>query len=215
MARIRILVADDHEVVRQGLVLVLRQEPDFAVVAEAGDGLEALMKARDTQPDLALLDWKMPRMSGLEAARAISRAVPTARVLILSGAPVEDAALDALDDGVTGFVHKDVSPTGLAEAIRTVAAGRAYFSAEIVAALGKRSQAPAAGQESPALSPREVEVLQLMATAATYREIGERLFIGEETVRTYAKRILAKLGQPNRTQAVLAAARAGIISIRL
>lgn len=211
MNRIRLVIADDHEVVRKGLMLVLRQEPDFEIVAEAHNGREALALAGQWEPDLILLDWKMPEMDGLAAAAAIRRQSPDVRTLILSGAPIEAAALDALDEGVDGFVHKDTSPADLAEAIRIVAGGRSYLGPEIKQALVSRAQARRAPHVT--LTPREMEVLQLMATAATYREIGEQLHISEETVRSHAKSILAKLDQPNRTQAVIAAVRGGLISL--
>jgi DNA-binding NarL/FixJ family response regulator len=219
--KIRILLADDHEVVRRGLMLVLRQEPDFEVVGEAENGAEAVSLAVDLAPDLALLDWKMPKMDGLQAAREIKRNTASVRTLILSGAavvgrqPSTTAVLDALDDGVDGFVHKDISPRQLAHAIRVVAGGKAYLGPEVTQALISRSQS--AGQPIqptiPSLSAREMEVLNLMATPATYREIGEQLYIGEETVRTYAKRIFSKLDQPNRTQAVIMAIRVRLITI--
>lgn len=215
MSAIRILIADDHEVVRRGLALVLRQEPDFAVVGEACNGLEAIAQAQALRPDLALLDWKMPQMDGLQAAAAIQAQRPETRTLVLSGAPLETAVFDALDNGVNGFIHKDVSPRGLAHAVRVVAGGQPYLGPEITQAMIARSRQP---HDDPpktavALSPRELEVLNLMATPATYREIGAQLFIGEETVRTYAKRLFTKLNQPNRTQAVIAALRAGLIEL--
>lgn len=216
---IRILLADDHEVVRRGLMLVLRQEPDFEIVGEAENGAEAVSMAIDLVPNLALLDWKMPRMDGLQAAREIKRHVASVRTMILSGAavvgqqPSATAVLDALDDGVDGFVHKDISPRQLAHAIRVVAGGKSYLGPEVTQALISRSQSVNQPAILPTLSTREIEVLNLMATPATYREIGEQLYIGEETVRTYAKRIFTKLDQPNRTQAVIMAIRAGLIAI--
>jgi DNA-binding NarL/FixJ family response regulator len=211
MDKIRLIIADDHEVVRKGLMLVLRQEQDFEIVAEAHNGREAVELAARQKPDLILLDWKMPEMDGLAAAAAIRQQTPGVRTLILSGASIEAAALDALDEGVDGFVHKDTSPGDLAEAIRIVAGGRSYLGPEIKQALARRAQATQAAHVT--LTPREMEVLQLMATAATYREIGEQLYIGEETVRSHAKSVLAKLDQPNRTQAVIAAVRARLISL--
>jgi DNA-binding NarL/FixJ family response regulator len=205
------VVADDHEVVRKGLMLVLRQEPDFEIVGEAHNGREAVTLCAQREPDLALLDWKMPEMDGLAAAATIQQQSPGVRTLILSGAPIEAAALDALDEGVDGFVHKDTSPADLAKAVRIVASGKKFLGPEIQQALIERARQAAAPQVF--LSPREMDVLQLMATAATYREIGEQLYIGEETVRSHAKSILAKLDQPNRTQAVIAAIRAELISL--
>jgi len=215
MKKIRIVLADDHTVVRRGLALVLRQEPDFEIVGEAADGETAVSLVHKLQPDLALLDWKMPHMTGLEAAQQMHKCCPHIRTLILSGAAINTAVFDALENGVHGFVHKDINPSDLIHAIRTVASGKPYLGTELIQALLTQNQIHTAPKPEPApqLSKRELEVLNLMATPATYREIGATLFIGEETVRTYTKRILTKLNQPNRTQAVIAALRAGIISL--
>ena len=215
MSKIRILIVDDHEVVRRGLALVLDQEPDFQIIGEACDGQEAVSMVFDTVPDLVLLDWKMPRLDGVAAAKEIRQQLATTRILMLSGAPVEAAVFDALDQGIDGFVHKDISPVDLAHAIRIVAEGKPYLGPDIMQALVRysRRDKPPMTQARPSLSDRELEVLNLMATPATYRQIGEQLYIGEETVRTYVKRILNKLDQPNRTQAVIAAIRADLISL--
>jgi DNA-binding NarL/FixJ family response regulator len=124
---IRILIADDHEVVRRGLALLLKQEPDLDVIGEARDGQEAVSMVIEMQPDVVLLDWKMPRLDGLQAARQIRQNVATSRILMLSGAPLDSAVFDALDQGIDGFVNKDVSPTDLAHAIRIIAAGKPYL----------------------------------------------------------------------------------------
>lgn len=215
MNKIRILIADDHEVVRRGLALVLRQEEDFEIAGEASDGQEAVSMVFDMVPDIILMDWKMPRLDGVLAAKEIRYQSATTRILMLSGAPVEAAVLDALDKGIDGFVHKDISPGDLAHAIRVVAQGKPYLGPEITQALIRHSRRKSwpATQKRPSLSDRELEVLNLMATPATYRQIGEQLFIGEETVRTYVKRILTKLEQPNRTQAVIAGLRANLITL--
>ena len=215
MSKIRILIADDHEVVRRGLALVLRQEPDFEIVGEARDGQEAVSMVFDSVPDIILMDWKMPRLDGVLAAKEIKHQSATTRILILSGAPIEAAVLDALDKGIDGFVHKDISPRDLAHAIRVVAQGKPYLGPQITEALIRHSQRESGSLaiERPSLSDRELEVLNLMATPATYRQIGEQIFIGEETVRTYVKRILTKLEQPNRTQAVIAGLRANLITL--
>ena len=212
MSKIRILIADDHEVVRAGLALVLRQEPGFEIIGEAKDGTETLAKVRDLRPDLVLLDWKMPEMNGILAARAIRQHMPGVRILVLSGAPIEDAVLDNLDAGVDGFVHKVISPANLALAIRVVAGGQPYLAPEVTKALLERAKL-GGRRVQVSLSSREMDVLRLMATPATYREIGDQLSISEETVRTHAKNILAKLKQPNRTQAVIAGLRAELISL--
>jgi DNA-binding NarL/FixJ family response regulator len=215
--QIRILIADDHAVVRRGLALVLRQEPDFLVAGEAADGQTAVSQTLASRPDLVLLDWKMPGIDGLAAAHRIKQEAPATQILMLSGAPVETAVLDALSEDVDGFVHKDVSPAGLAHAIRVVAGGKRFLGPEIseLLLLHSRRSAPPAPGAAPSLSPRELDVLRLMATPATYREMGEHLFIGEETVRTYVKRIFKKLelDNPSRTQAVIAGLRLGLIEI--
>ncbi|MCA9924011.1 MAG: response regulator transcription factor, partial [Anaerolineales bacterium] len=199
------------------LALVLRQESDFEIVGEAEDGKTAVSLAQQLQPDLALLDWKMPHMTGFEAANEMQACCPHVRVLVLSGAAIETAVFDALENGVHGFVHKDINPSDLIHAIRVVAGGKPYLGHELIQALLTRNQTDTSppSKPMPRLSSRELEVLKLMATPATYREIGAALFISEETVRTYTKRILTKLNQPNRTQAVIAALRADIISLDL
>lgn len=210
---IRLLIADDHEVVRKGLAMVLRLEPGFEVVGEARDGAEAVRRARELCPDVLLLDLKMPNMGGELAAQVVRRACPQTRILILSGAEIDEAVLDMLDS-VDGYVLKDVSPEELISAIRTLAGGRQYIHSAVTRALLERMSAGMTVADSRvALSPREMDVLRLMATPATYREIGGQLFISEETVRSHVKGILAKLHQPNRTQAVVAAVKLGLITL--
>lgn len=211
---IRILIADDHAVVRRGLVLVLRQEPDFVVVGEAEDGQTAVSLTQTLHPHVVVMDWKMPRLSGIEAAQVIKQANEGVQTLLLSGAAVETAVLDALESGVDGFVHKDITPAGLAHAIRTVASGRRYLGPEVTQALIARSRQPhTPSPETVALSAREQEILALMATPATYRDMATQLALSEATIHTYVKRILSKLDQPNRTQAVIAALRLNLIAL--
>lgn len=205
---IRILIADDHDIVRKGLVLVLRQEPDFEIAGEARDGAEAVRLAQAQRPDVALLDLKMPGLTGDAAARRVRACSPQTRIILLTGTEVDEAVLDVIES-VDGYVLKDISPDELARAIRLVARGGRYVHPAVLERMAARLNAPA--YTRAALSPREMEVLRLMATAATYREIGQKLFIAEETVRSHVKNILAKLDQPNRTQAVVAAVKMGLI----
>ncbi len=217
MNRIRILLADDHDIVRKGLRLVLGQEADFDVIGEARDGAQAVALVEADCPDVALLDLKMPNVGGAEAARQIARRCPGTHVLILSGADLDEGVLEALDAGADGYVPKDVGPEELAHAIRQIAAGGEYVHATLTRALRQRVATASARAVTPArptpLSPREMEVLQLLSKPATYRQIGEKLFISEETVRSHVKNILSKLEQPNRTQAVVAAVRLGLIRL--
>jgi DNA-binding NarL/FixJ family response regulator len=215
--KVHILIADDHDIVRKGLRLVLQQEPDFEVVGEARDGAEALARAQALSPDVVLLDLKMPNMDGEAAARELRRQCSGARVLILSGAELDEGVLDVLEVDVAGYVPKDISPDELAHAIRIVAEGKSYIHADVTRLLLQRMAAVPAPTLVHAqhikLSPREMEVLRLLPTPVTYREIGEKLFISEETVRSHVKNILVKLGQPNRTQAVVTAVKLGFITL--
>lgn len=223
MSELAILIVDDHEVVRRGLALVLKLEPGFRVVGEACNGVQAITEADRLNPDIILLDLKMPEMDGHMAAGYIKSRHPDTRVILLSGAEIDDDVFDALESGVDGYVSKEVSPQELAHAIRIVASGERYIHVSVTNALLKRVHTRPAGEgsaamraatfEDPHLSAREKDVLKLMSSPLTYREIGEKLFISEETVRTHVKSILAKLGQPNRTQAVVESVRLGLIQL--
>jgi DNA-binding NarL/FixJ family response regulator len=211
---IRILIVDDHAVVRKGLVMVLRLNPDFEIVGEAENGRRAVEMALTLQPDLVLLDLIMPEMDGAATAAALRTKTPDVRILILTGIELDEGVIDLLAAGVDGYVPKDIEPEELVEAIRRVAAGESYLHSAVTRHLLEQA---AARHTTPLpdihLTPREREVLELMATPATYKEIAEKLTVGEETIRSHTKRILSKLQQPNRGQAVLAAMRAGLIKL--
>jgi DNA-binding NarL/FixJ family response regulator len=212
---IRILIVDDHAVVRRGLVMVLRMEPDFEIVGEAENGVRAVELARQLQPDLVLLDFVMPEMDGEATALALQAALPEVRILMLSGVTLDERVLDMLATGVDGYVMKDIEPDELAQAIRTVARGEAYLHPALARRVLDRVNVRRSALSVPLvqLTQREHEVLRWMATPATYREIAERLYVSEETIRSHAKHILSKLQQPNRAQAVLAAVRVGLIEL--
>ena len=197
-------------------MMVLRLEPDFEVVGEAENGIVALKLAHQLHPDLILLDYAMPEMDGAETARELQLQLPKIKVLVLSGVEVDDRVLDLLASGVDGYIIKDIEPDELAQAIRTVAHGEAYLHPTLARRiLNRMTNNQQQDQPLPQarLTPRELEVLRLMATASTYREIAQQLFVSEETIRSHAKRILSKLQQPNRAQAVLAAVRAGLLEL--
>lgn len=212
--RIRLLIVDDHAVVRKGLVMMLRLEPDFEIIGEAENGTKAVKLAKQLQPDLVLLDFVMPEMDGQATAAALQAAAPDTRILMLTGVALDERVLEMLAVEVDGYVMKDIEPDELAQAIRTVARGEAYLHPTLARRLLNRVT-----ERRPALPPqiqltqREREILRWMATPATYREIAEKLFVSEETIRSHAKHILSKLQQPNRAQAVLAAVRAGLIDL--
>lgn len=214
----RILLADDHAIVRRGLEMVLSLEADFQVVGEAANGEEAIQLAKHLSPDLVLLDVKMPRLDGVAAAREIARRCPHTKILMLTGIEVGVEIAEALEAGADGYVLKEVSPEELIHAIRVICAGEAYLQPSVTKRVLERMRFSGKGRDAQGvmhedLTLRERQVLNLMATSATNREIGEKLNISEETVRSHTKNILSKLGQPNRTQAVLFALRRGLIEL--
>ncbi len=214
---LRILLADDHAIVRRGLQMVLSLEKDFEIVGEASTGTETVERTRALTPDIVLMDLKMPGASGALATRMIKQALPQVRVLILTGVNVDEEIASALEAGADGYVLKQVSPEELIHALRVVGSGEPFLQPAITRRLmHKLRPAPAHTPLSPkqfGLTPRECQVLELMATSATYREIAGQLVVSEETVRSHTKSILSKLGQPNRTQAVILALREGLITL--
>lgn len=210
---IRILIVDDHAVVRKGLSMVLRLEEDFDVVGEAGSGQEALEAAKHLKPDLVLLDLMMPDMHGGQAARLLRQAQPDIKTLILTGTEVDSRVLRIMESGVDGYVLKEIEPEELKQAIRAVAGGEAYLHPAVTRLLLDSLQGNIPEAKTSNLTPRELEVLDWIATSKTYRQIATELNISEETIRSHVKSILHKLDQPNRAQAVLAALREGLIEL--
>jgi len=212
---IRILIVDDHAVVRKGLAMVLRLERDFEVVGEAGDGQQGVELATVLQPDLVLIDLMMPKMDGVTATRTIRNILPESRILMLTGAELDERLPDTLSAGADGYILKDIEPEDLRAAIRAVARGESYLHPRVARMVLERSASLSKPAPQVRLTPRELEVLGWMATPMTYNEIATRLVLSEETIRSHAKRVLRKLGQPNRVQAVLAAVRLGYIELPL
>jgi len=201
---IKVLIVDDHAVVRDGLAKILGAESDIAIVGEAKDGLEAIKKAVALKPDVILMDIFMPYCTGLEATVAIRQKIADARLLILTVSEREEDLLQALRFGAQGYLLKSATITEVADAVRMVAAGEAMLSPHIVTRLVAELREKT---DEPALSTREVEVLQLLGEGLTNTEIASRLFIGESTVRTYLRRLLEKLHLKNRAEAIAYAAR--------
>lgn len=208
---IRILVVDDHAVVRKGLAMVLRQEPDFEVVGEAENGIKGLEAARSLDPDIILLDLVMPEMDGKEMALALRRSNPGIKIMMLTGTEVDDRVVDLVAAGVEGYVLKNIEPGDLVRAIHAVAHGEACLHPSVLRKILLRMEPQPS--YSAVLTPRELEVLGWMATSNTYKQIAVQLNVSEETVRSHAKNILEKLKQPNRAQAVLTALRMGLIQL--
>ncbi|MGY1808868.1 response regulator [Blastococcus sp. SYSU D00669] len=204
---IRILVVDDHPVVRGGLVGWLDAQPDLAVVGEAGDGLEALARVAETTPDVVLMDLRMPRMDGVTAIERLAAAHPAVRVLVLTTYDTDADIVRAVEAGATGYLLKDAPLPQLADAVRAAARGETVLAPPVAARLVSRLRAPAV--EAP--TPRELEVLRGVARGLTNAEIGRELFIGEATVKTHLLRVFAKLGVDDRTRAVMVAVERGLL----
>lgn len=206
---IRLIIADDHPVVREGLRAVLDSEADVEVVGEAGDGREALQLVESLQPDLVLMDLQMPDMDGVAATRRIGRDHDGVGVLILTTYDTDADITRAVAAGATGYLLKDASRQELMQAIRLAARGESVLSPKVASRVLGRMRAPAEG----ALSTREVEVLLEVADGLSNKEVGRMLHISEATVKTHLLHIFAKLGVEDRTAAVTAALERGIIRL--
>jgi DNA-binding NarL/FixJ family response regulator len=210
---IRVLVADDQAMVRSGFRMLLGSEPDIDVVAEAGDGVEAVQKAARFEPTVVLMDIRMPDLDGLEATRQILAANPSARVLILTTFDLDEYVYEALRAGASGFVLKDDPPEQLIAAVRTIAAGDALLSPSVTRRVIKqftRVPRPSPPRQLDELTEREREIFALIADGLSNAEIGERLYISETTVKTHITHIFQKLNLRDRVQAVVLAYRTGL-----
>jgi DNA-binding NarL/FixJ family response regulator len=216
-APISILLVDDQELLRMGFRMVLDAQPDMRVVGEADNGLAAVQQAQQLQPDVVLMDVRMPELDGVEATRRISAASPATRVLILTTFDLDEYVMAGLRAGASGFLLKDVGPPDLLSAIRAVAAGDAVVAPAVTRRLldryvhGEGAPPRPADAALDALTPREHEVFELVARALSNTEIAQRLFLSEATVKTHVARILAKLGLRDRVQAVVRAYESGVI----
>ena len=212
--QIRILIADDHAIVRHGLRALFATQPDLEPVGEASDGVEAVQQAAALQPDVILLDLAMPRKTGLEALADIKRADPNARILILTSFAEDDQVFPAIKAGALGYLLKDTSPRELLQAIRDVYRGEVSLHPMIARKLVDELKRPAdlPPTDEP-LTEREAQVLALVARGLSNQEIADTLVISERTVRTHISNILGKLHLANRLQAALYALREGLADI--
>jgi two-component system, NarL family, response regulator LiaR len=224
--RIRVLIVDDHAIVREGLRALIDGKPDLTLVGEAVNGEEAVRIALAQKPDVILMDLVMPRMNGIQAIREIRTANPQARILVLTSFAEDEQVFEAIRGGALGYLLKDSSPGELIEAIRCVHQGQPSLHPAVARKLmlGYNQPAPPALPNQigeavnvpvphPTLSDREIEVLRLVARGLSNMEIAQQLFIGEGTVRFHVSNILSKLQLENRTQAVLYALRQGLASL--
>lgn len=209
---IRILVVDDHSVVRQGLKMFLGLDPELEVVGEAEDGAVAVRKCRELQPDVVLMDMLMPVMDGITATGEIRREMPETEVIALTSVLEDEAVIGAVKAGAIGYLLKDTQADELRRAIKAAAAGQVQLSPAAAARLMREVRTP----EPPAnetLTERESEVLRLLAQGKANKEIARELVIGEKTVKTHVSNILSKLGVQSRTQAALYAAQNGLAEL--
>jgi len=216
---IRVLLCDDQALVRSGFRMILEARPDLQVVGEAEDGAQAVRLARQTHPDVILMDVRMPHLDGVEATRQIVAAGSPARILVLTTYDLDDYVYAAIRAGASGFLLKDVQPDQLAEAIRVIAAGDALLAPSVTRRLlgqfartlpGPRARASPASL--PALTERETEVLRLLAAGLSNAELAGRLYISEATVKSHVSSLLRKLGLRDRVQAVILAYDTGLVT---
>ncbi|GLW04090.1 response regulator [Streptomyces lavendulae] len=209
--RIRVLLVDDHQVVRRGLRTFLEVQEDIEVVGEAADGEEGIARAEELRPDVILMDVKMPGTDGIEALRRLRGLANPARVLIVTSFTEQRTVVPALRAGAAGYVYKDIDPDALAGAIRSVHAGHVLLQPEVAEALlAAQDDQPAGAGRPGALTDREREVLGLIADGRSNREIARALVLSEKTVKTHVSNILMKLDLSDRTQAALWAVRHGL-----
>lgn len=208
----RLMIVDDHEVVRMGLRAALEVEADFAVVAEASNGIEAIDKARVHRPDIVLMDVRMDGMDGIEACREVRSEFPETRVLMLTSYAEEETVVAALLAGAAGYVLKNVARSRLLEALRSVARGETLLDSKLTKGVLEKLTAPhdKSGDDTD-LTAREREVLVLIAEGATNKEIAAKLVVSENTARNHVSHILSKLGFNRRSEAAAYAVRKGIV----
>ena len=207
---IRVLIADDHSVVRQGLIMFLSADPELEIVGEARDGVEAFEQAKKLRPDVVLMDLLMPVMDGIRATEAIRREIPETEVVALTSVLEDVSIAEAVRAGAIGYLLKDTEAHELCRAIKAAAAGQVQLSHQVAARLLREVRTPEQSREP--LTERETDVLRQLALGKSNKEICQTLNIGEQTVKTHVSHVLVKLGVPSRTQAALFALRTGLVN---
>jgi DNA-binding NarL/FixJ family response regulator len=216
---IRVVIVDDHALFRRGLDLVLSEEPDIEIVGEAGDGVEAVTRTQELLPDIVLMDVRMPRATGIDAARAIRDTLPDTKVIMLTVSEDEDDLYEAVKAGANGYLLKEVAIEEVADAVRAVALGHSLISPSMASKLlGEFNVLARRAEErqrvmSPRLTDRELEVLKLVAKGLSNREIASQLFIAENTVKNHVRNILEKLNLHSRMEAVVYAMREELFDV--
>jgi two-component system, NarL family, response regulator len=203
---IRVLIVDDHSIVRRGLATIINHDPEMTVIAQAEDGQQAIDLYREHQPDVTLMDLRMPGVGGVEAITTICAEFKQARIAVLTTYDGDEDIYRGLQAGAQGYLLKDAKPSELLNAIRMIHNGQKYISPPVGAKLLQR-------MSTPELSGREVNVLQLMAQGMSNQEIGTALGVGESTIKSHVNHILRKLGVNDRTQAVITAVKRGLINL--
>ncbi len=203
---IQVLIVDDHAIVRRGLATIINRDPEMTVIAQAEDGQQAIDIFREYQPDVTLMDLRMPKMGGVEAITAICAEFKQARITVLTTYDGDEDIYRGLQAGAQGYLLKDTKPNELLNAIRTIHSGQKYVPPAVGAKLLQR-------MSNPELSERELAVLRLMAQGMSNADIASALIIGESTVKSHVNRLLSKLGVSDRTQAVIVAVKRGFVSL--
>jgi len=209
--KIRVLIADDHPLVRQGLRAVFELDEEIEIVEEAEDGEKALKKVRECEPDVVLLDLRMPKVDGVTVCRTVKEENPEIKVIVLTTYDSDEEIFGALEAGASGYLLKDVPPCDLVQAVQMVVRGQSLLHPSVARRVFSGKLKPSETKPTFDLSPREMDVLRLMTKGLSNREIGEALWLSENTVKTHVGNILRKLGQPDRTKATLFALREGLV----